>query len=119
MEGKAHPGVKNHLARTWTLGQRVDAHEVMESLTQHPGWTLLEELVDDAIERSEAHLSKEAEAVALSVDPAEAVAFAQKRGLHNGLSFHRDVVASVLDSAKTAADELKKTAALDVAAGRN
>lgn len=117
MEGRTDPGVKNYLSGTWTLGQRVDSAAVMQSLMEHPGWALMDEIVSAAHARSVKNLLVLSHNTALSTDPERAVAYAEKVGRQDGITFHRDVVASVLDSAKTAALELKKTAALDAAAG--
>lgn len=119
MEGSPAPGIKNYLRRTRSLHQRVEEAEVIQSLVDHPGWLLMDDIVEDALARGKNDLAKSAESVALSTDPEKVTEFARKLGVQQGITLHRDVVASVLDSAKTAADELKKTAALDEAAERS
>lgn len=119
MEGRPDPGVKNYLRDKFSLHQRLENRDVIQGLLDHPALTLLDQIVDDALERSERAVNKARDNAALSTDPALVTDYATKRGVHSGLSFHRDVIASVLDSAKTAEDELKKTAALDEAAERS
>lgn len=109
MEGKVDPGVKNWLAKHRSFEQRIEAHDVMQSLIDHPGWQLMDEIVEELRLRG-------FESIASSTS-AEHHELASRLGFQNGMAFHRDVVASVIDSAKTAAAELKKTADLDRAAG--
>lgn len=118
MEGRVDPGVKNYLADKRSLHERVEIADVFESLTSHPGWVLMDEIVSEMHDRGEERLQQLALKRAMSTEVADAIDFAQRRGVQNGLVFHRDVVASVLDSAKTAAEQLKRTAALDESAER-
>lgn len=111
MEGKPDPAIKNYLHRTWTLGQRVEAEATMRSLVEHEGWALMEELVNAG--RSNGFENLAANGIK------EQAEYASKLGVLNGMTFHRDVVASVIDSAKNAAAELKKSAALAEAAERS
>ena len=110
MEGRVDPGVKNHLQKRWTPDARIEAGETIESLLEHPGWGVLEQVVDEFVERGEATLRRLAHETALSVDPADAVKYATHHGNQDGLRFHADVVESILASARKAADELKKAA---------
>lgn len=119
MEGKSDPGVLNYLSKHRSLGERVDAADLMDSLLEHPGWGYLERIVDEMAERHGENLAREADIVARSVDPEQAIRYAGMKGVVNGLTFHRDVVASVLKSAKTAAQKLEETAVLDEAAEGN
>jgi hypothetical protein len=119
VEGRPDPGVKNHLRNTRSLQQRIDLAELIQSLTEHPGWALMDELVEEHRLRGAANLAKQADQVALSMEMQKRIDYAKHVGAQSGITFHRDVVASVLDSAKTAAAELKKTAALDDAAERS
>jgi hypothetical protein len=111
MEGRPDPSAKNYLAKHWSLGDRMAAEETMTSLIEHPGWALIDEVVD-------AVRLGGFDRLASGAIP-DHVEIANKLGVQNGMTYHRDVVASVLDSAKTARAELKKTAALDEAAERS
>jgi hypothetical protein len=108
VEGRPDPGVKNYLRDTRSLHERLELGELLQSLIDHPGWAAMDEIVDELRTRGFESLA--------SGSLPEYAAIAQRLGVQNGMAFHRDVVASALDSAKTAADELKRTADLEQAA---
>lgn len=108
MAGKPHASITNRLSATWTLGERADAEETMRSLTEHPGWALMDSLVEQTLEAGMATL--------IHGGIKEQAEYAQKLAVLDGMTFHRDVVASVVASAQTARADLKRSAALEVAA---
>jgi ABC-type phosphate transport system ATPase subunit len=119
VEGKPIPATKNWLRDNRSLGQRVQDAEVVSELLEHPGWAIVEEVAQATADRGAERLAKIAAKTALSTDPQQRLDFARSQGVQDAVSFFPDVVASILDSAKTAADELRNDATETVAEGTN
>jgi uncharacterized protein YdaU (DUF1376 family) len=108
VEGRTDPGVLNHLKSRWEPDARIEAAQAIQQLTEHPGWHLLEQIVDEFEERGDAKLHDLRHEAAMAATVERSVKYAQARGTQSGMTFHRDVVRSVIASAERAADELRK-----------
>ena len=111
MEGKSHPAVLNRLAATRSYEERIELARQIESLVAHTGFQALDELIEEIRLRGFDSLANGS-----LLDDRDLV---RRLGVQNGMAFHRDAVASVIESAKTAVRDLKKTADLEQAAGGN
>ena len=110
MEGRPHPGVLNWLWDNRSLADLAEHGPVIQSLLEHPGWAIVDEVVEALRLQGEENLDRIAHKTALSIDPEAVIAFAAKKGTQDGVTFARDVAASLIDAAKTAAAELRDAA---------
>jgi 1,4-alpha-glucan branching enzyme len=116
VEGRTDPGLANQLATTVPLADLAQMGEEIAQLVEFPGWATLMGLLDEAVETGQERLARDAQKAALSTDPKDAVAFAQKAGIHLGLRWVPDAVETVLEKAKAAAERLRNDAERDTPA---
>ena len=110
MEGTSIPYLKNHLAKKVALADRVEIGRQIEDLMAHEGWAVLAEYAQLVADHGQENLSRIAMDTALKADIQARIDFARKMGVQDAVTFHADVAKSLLDSAKTAATELKNDA---------
>lgn len=116
MEGTSIPYLKNRLRNQVSLADRVENGRLIADLIEHPGWAVLEEFAQIVADHGAENLQKIATDVALSADVQARLDFARKRGVQDAVAFHPDVATTLLESAKTAASELKRDAEAESAA---
>lgn len=117
--GRPDARAKNWLREHRSLPQRIEDGEQVAALVKQPGWDVICDLALGMKVANDKALDTVAHKTALNADIQARIDFALKKGFADALAMVPDLAASVLDSAKKAADELRKTAALDEAAGRN
>lgn len=99
--------------------QRVEDGKLLESLTQHEGWAVLERYAEVMLHRDGRQLAEEAKKVAISSDLQDRIDYARRLGYSEGISFFRDVVETGIASAKKAAADIRGRAETAAAEGTN
>lgn len=117
MKGIKIPALKKWLADNRGLADRVDDGKLVADLIEHPGYAIVCEMAAVQAERGRQNLNKIATDVALSSNVQERIDFARRLGVQDAVSFFPDVIETIIDSAKTAAAELKADAEQAAAGG--
>lgn len=118
MDGRADKFILNHLIRHGTKESRVEDARLVADLVEHEGWEVVDKLVREMEARNGEELQKLAQKVAPSTDAEKAIDYARREGFQNAITYVHDVIASVLESGKTAAEQLRQAAADDAAEGK-
>lgn len=102
MEGRSQIQVASLLADT-PLGELRDHGDTIRSLIEHPGWALVDGLMDRAHSNGTRRLID-------AKSPLEQAEYAQDCGFLRGLAFAQDVVATLLAKAEYAQQKLNEDA---------
>ena len=98
MEGRRSAEIANQLEE-WPLGDLRDAGEAVTALLEHPGWTVVDELLTIVHDRGVQRLKAER-------TPLGQAEYAQQLGFLNGLGCAADAVRTVQEKAREAVQHL-------------